>query len=113
RDTHDEDRYEFEPGFIAVASRQPARPAFFLHLIACGRASAAFDLIRGTPRIISKTRSFAHANHRQRDDPVRGLTGWPGLRPDTSRTSARAADDLRGLLGDPSQWQRGVVRAVE
>jgi hypothetical protein len=70
RDTHDEDRYEFEPGFIAVASRQPARPAFFLHLIAYARASAAFDLIRGSSRNISRTRSFAHANHRQRDDPV-------------------------------------------
>ncbi|MGE8506877.1 MAG: hypothetical protein ACN6QU_06055, partial [Paraburkholderia terricola] len=74
RDTHDEDRYEFEPGFIVVASRHPAQPAFFLHPIACARGGAAFVLIRGIRRNISRTRSFAHANHRQRDDPVRGFT---------------------------------------
>jgi len=66
----EEDRYEFESGFIAVASRQPHWPVFFLHLIACARGGAAFVLIRGTRRNISRTRSFAHANHRQRDDPV-------------------------------------------
>jgi hypothetical protein len=70
RDTPDEDRYEFEPGFIAVASRQPAQPVFFLPPGAAAPGGAAFDLIRGTRRNISKTRSFAHANHRQRDDPV-------------------------------------------
>jgi hypothetical protein len=70
RDIHDEDRYQFESGFIAVASRQPAQPVLFLPLSASARGGAAFDLIRGTRRNISKTRSFAHANHRQRDDPV-------------------------------------------
>ena len=70
RDTHDEDRYQFESGFIAVASRHPAQPAFFLHPIACARGDAAFVLIRGIRRTISRTRSFAHAIHRQCDDPV-------------------------------------------
>ena len=45
-------------------------PVFFLPLLACARGGAEFVLIRGTRRNISRTRSFAHANHRQRDDPV-------------------------------------------